>query len=102
METKQTQPLNVYVDHKLLLGQIAVNPNDGFDLGLMKEQYEVDIHFKDAEAIPPLKGQIILKNSCPAGIVLVSAKHWEILNRESRVLLAVKDRNLYIVSLKKA
>ncbi len=101
MEIKHTRGLNVYIDNGLAIGELAIHPNDGFDLGLINTQHHVSICNQTAAQgnnTSSFRGRILLKNSCRSGTLQVSQKQWEMMGKEKAVALLIKTNTVFIVS----
>lgn len=95
----------VYTNSRLSTGDLVIHPNDGFDLGLMHNRYPVDVHLKVHSLMPetdtlPVPGEIHLSNACRSGTLEVSQRQWEMMHKQEQVILAIKDKDIFIVSNK--
>lgn len=98
---KETGFLNVLSDRNFKEQQIIINPNDGFDLGLMTTEATVDMYVGDsldvlddpnAEKIP---SRIYQKNECRLGTVELSYKVVGKLGGARKVRLHLQDDSPY-------
>lgn len=95
---KQTAPLKVMFDARIHEHDLQINPNDGFDLGLMTSSYPVTIvgdsvNQNLAEAKDLGYGRIYLKNEV-ANNTLIMSKKWQArleLSRTGQVRLCYED-----------
>ena len=82
---KQSELLRVVSDFSLAETDVVINPNDGFDLGLMTTEHRVKTD--GAGRTGPVAGRIRLDNGCAAGTVVVNTKRWEDLKKPQRIRL---------------
>ncbi len=81
---------------------IIIHPNDGFDLGMMTLEYEVDIYWNADEqafaagSIKAEKGKIILKNQCPQGTINLSKKDVDKIKDAVYITLSYSEPNLLV------
>lgn len=77
---KRSAPLRVISDRHQDVADIHINPNDGFDLGLMTTQYPIMLELGATEeslgtgSIPALSGIIYLKNEVAHNTVILNSK----------------------------
>lgn len=75
MGAKETGNLKVLADFSFPEQRVVINPNDGFDLGLMMTEADLPLYLgSNEDGVTPLQGKIIQKNECTLGTVEVSSK----------------------------
>lgn len=78
MNIKETGYLNVLADFSFPENRIVINPNDGFDLGLMMTEAPVAVMYNENPATfegsssPRIPCTVIQKNECRTGTVELS------------------------------
>lgn len=82
MEKRETAALKVLSDFNAPEDIIVINPNDGFDIGLMMTEARVRLSFSQApdpaaEAAACIEGMIVQKNECRLGTVEISSRSLE-------------------------
>ncbi len=91
MSKKQTGELTVLTDQSYTEQELVINPNDGFDLGLMMTEATVDLEFNfDQDKIDPLTAMVIQKNECKPGTLELGNKSVSKLNGKTRVRLTIE------------
>ena len=102
MNKKQTGKLKVLSDQMLSEKELVINPNDGFDLGLMMTESTVELLFGDNldqpqsdPKYPPLQTQVIQKNECKLGTVELGPKSIQKLDVNSKVRLYLEEHGGY-------
>lgn len=99
---QQSAPLKAIGDASLPLESVVVNPNDGYDLGLMNTAHPVKLH---GTAYNPdgttengylLSGRLIQENNCTLGTVVFSTRLYTRLGKPALVRLNRDDANLTI------
>jgi len=101
---KTTGYLKVKGDFSQRQNTVIMHPNDGFDLGFMKQHYPVKL-FKNESTDPkkiafPEKGQsgyVFLDNDCTHGSIYLNKKFWELIGQPRRIKLVYKGENLYLL-----
>ncbi len=95
MEIKETSYLNVLADFSFPEDQIVINPNDGFDLGMMMTESHVAIVYNESPATIDgstslrIRGRVIQKNECRLGTVELSLKAMEKMGNPRKIRLHV-------------
>ncbi|MFW5694412.1 MAG: hypothetical protein ACOCYB_04540 [Alkalispirochaeta sp.] len=93
MSTKETSFLKVLADLSFPEKQIVINPNDGFDLGLMMTDATVEIYYDaspatwEGRSTHGIYGNIYQKNECALGTVELSGRAVEKMGSSKRVRL---------------
>jgi hypothetical protein len=93
MEVKETGYLKVLADLSFPEDRIVINPNDGYDLGLMMTEAQALIYYGESPATingavtDPITGTVIQKNECRLGTVELSTRSVEKLGTPTRVRL---------------
>ncbi|WP_028972795.1 hypothetical protein [Spirochaeta cellobiosiphila] len=102
---RRTSPLDIRLDTTLPQNKIVIHPNEGFDLGLMKDSYSIHIFtnmklqdFIDAEK-DCAEGSIDLLNECPHETVRVGSKLYNQMNQPDRALLVLQDEKILIATV---
>ena len=97
MNIKQTGELNVLYDQSFTEKELVINPNDGFDLGLMmtKATVELEFNFGSIKDKSPetLIAQINQKNECKVGTVELGSKSMNKLDGNTKVRLTLEDHD---------
>ena len=100
MNTKQTGELKVLTDQLLSEKEVVINPNDGFDLGLMITEATVELQFgnnsdqfQSNPKYPPLQAQLIQKNECRLGTVELGSKSIQKLDGNIRIRLYLEEQD---------
>lgn len=86
MDVKETGALKVLGDLTFPEARIVINPNDGYDLGLMMTEAPARFHYGN-EGAEPIDGIVEQKNECTLGTVELSRKAVEKLGTPKRVRL---------------
>ena len=99
---KSSETLTVHCDYRIPDNQITINPNDGYDLGLMTMEYTISIftnsnieEFKKG-AGNSTSGKIVLENECKSGTVVISNNHWKKMEMPKNVKLHYVDDKVLI------
>ncbi len=99
---KSTGELSVIGDFTMKEGVVNMNPNDGFDLGLMNTSYPVylylgitveELHAGNKDRI---QGTVNLKNECRPGTIEINLKSWEKIGKPKKVRLHYDDATLLV------
>ncbi|MFP4362851.1 MAG: hypothetical protein ACLFR1_03165 [Spirochaetia bacterium] len=99
---KHTGRLDIRTDVRFPINKVVIHPNDGYDLGLMNREYDVDLYFNaPLEAIKsnsgkPLNGTIHLENECKLGTLEISKKLWEQIENPKKAVLVYTPEKLII------
>jgi hypothetical protein len=97
MSTKQTGSLHVLTNLALSENQVVINPNDGFDLGLMMTEAAAELTFKvstnNSDGTPIIDAKIIQKNECKLGTVELGVKSMDNLKGITKVKLILEGGN---------
>ena len=100
---KCTGVLTVYADSTLGQYKLIINPNDGYDLGLLQRHNYVKIFPLGAdeqfaqdngEYVP---GQLNLENTCPNSSVQISPKYWKKIGKPKKLKLNYDNSRLLMV-----
>ena len=93
MSIKQTGALQILTDQSFTEQKLVINPNDGFDLGLMMTEATVELEFNfNQETTKPITAMVIQKNECNLGILELGNKNASKLNGNTKVKLTLKDQ----------
>lgn len=101
MDVKETGYLTVLADFSFPEARIVINPNDGFDLGLMMSEAAALFYYGESPATiehsdtAPIKGTIIQKNECTIGTVEISLKAVERMGTPKTVRLHLIPQDSY-------
>ena len=80
MEIYSTGALQVQATHAHPEELVIINPNDGFDIGLMETEAPVAIiplasmETLSLDPPPPISGRVLQQNECPSGVVKIGAR----------------------------
>jgi hypothetical protein len=89
MSKKQTGELCVLTNHSLNESEFIINPNDGFDLGLMMTEVDVILHIKNnSEQVQAI---IIQKNECKVGTLEIGSKSIQKFDGNEKVRLYLNE-----------
>jgi hypothetical protein len=91
----ETDPLHVLSDFSQNERHIVIHPNDGYDIGLMTSEYDVELAYS-AQGEAPVPGKIFLKNECRQGSVELSLKAAQRLGKPSQVRIGYADGRITI------
>jgi hypothetical protein len=102
---KRTTSLKVIGDVSIPVNRLVVNPNDGYDLGLMNSAHPVKLH--GCTNLPDgstnkgyiFDGQLVQQNDCNLGTVVISMKLLSQLGKPKSVLLSMEENRLSIVRI---
>ncbi len=78
--------------------ELVINPNDGFDLGLMMTETTVELLFASVpdrdedQHSPPLTARLFQKNDCKPGTIELSIKSTRKLNGKMNVRLSLEEK----------
>ncbi|TVR67877.1 MAG: hypothetical protein EA427_12115 [Spirochaetaceae bacterium] len=95
MEVKETGYLKVLADLSFPENRIVINPNDGYDLGLMMTEAQALFFYGESPAtlenprMEAVTGTVEQKNECALGTVELSMKSVEKLGTPKRVRLHI-------------
>ena len=88
--------------------RIVVNPNEGFELGVITSYRSVRIflaasasEFK-AGTGPQVKGLLMLESRCKPGTVELGTRSWERLGKPAAVVLVLDDDKLLVGAVRKS
>lgn len=101
MEIRETGFLKVLADYSFPEKQIVINPNDGFDLGLLMTESTVLLYVGGSidevinEDISPIHARLYQKNECRLGSVELSLKSVEKMGDPKRVRLHLIPQEPY-------
>ncbi len=99
-----TDVLTVYANSTLEQNKLIINPNDGYDLGLLSRHNYVKIFplgseeqfsQENGEYVP---GQLDLENSCQNSSVQVNPIYWEKMGKPKKLKLRYDNSKLLIVA----
>lgn len=78
--------------------ELVINPNDGFDLGLMMTETTVELLFAsepdrdDNQHSPTLTARLFQKNDCKPGTIELGIKSTRKLNGKMNVRLSLEEK----------
>ncbi len=93
MNIKQTGELKILTDQRLTEKEVVINPNDGFDLGLLMTEVNVEVYFEDNSE--QIQARVIQKNECKLGTVELNPKSIQKLEVNSKVRLYLEEQDDY-------
>jgi hypothetical protein len=94
MGQKETGRLKVLADYTFPEQRFVINPNDGFDLGLMMTEADLPFYLgAEDEHKDPIDGKIIQKNECTLGTVELSCKVSEKIGSPRHVTLQLLEED---------
>lgn len=100
---KQTSGLQPIGDIRMDANQIVINPNDGYDLGLMSTAYPIKLHtdvtldqFQNGEGYSG-DGKILQANECKLGTVELNAQFLKKIGKPSKLVLCYDDGRLLLL-----
>lgn len=94
---KTSQPMSVLVDVSLRDGTVQINPNDGFELGLMTTEYAGRLYVGPVSAVSDvpegscIPGTILLRNEVRPGTIELSSRTAGKLDGAKRAILTIAD-----------
>ena len=91
MNAKQTGELKILSSQLLSEKEVVINPNDGFDLGLMMTETNIELYLGDNPE--QIQAQIIQKNECTLGTVELGLKSIQKLEGISEVRLYLEEQD---------
>jgi len=93
MSIKQTGELQILTDQSFTEQELVINPNDGFDLGLMMTEATVELVFNfNKEISEPITAQLIQKNECKLGTLELGNKSASRLNGNTKIRLKIEEQ----------
>ena len=93
MSIKQTGELQILTDQSFTEQILVINPNDGFDLGLMMTEATVELEFNfNKEISEPITAQLIQKNECKLGTLELGNKSASRLNGNTKIRLKIEEQ----------
>jgi len=93
MNIKQTVALQILTDQSFTKQYLVINPNDGFDLGLMMTEATVKLVFNfNHEETEPITAHVIQKNECRLGTLELGNRSASKLNGSTKVRLTLEDQ----------
>lgn len=102
MNKKQTGELQVLTDQSFSEKKLVINPNDGFDLGLMVTEATVELLFTSSpgqvqsdQERSHLQAMLIQKNECQLGTIELGPKSIMKLNGNTKVRLYLEEQDGY-------
>ena len=102
MSAKQTGELKVLTDQLLSEKELVINPNDGFDLGIMMTEATVELIFgsnsdqaENNSKYPAIQAQLIQKNDCRLGTLELGSKSILKLDGNTIVRLFLEEQDDY-------
>lgn len=101
MGIRETGFLKVLADVSFNEKRVVINPNDGFDLGLMQTEATVLLYIgvspanADSTDVKPVYARIYLKNECKLGTVELASKSVDQMGKPARVRLHLVDNPEY-------
>jgi len=94
MSIKKTGALQILTDQSFTEQELVINPNDGFDLGLMMTEATVELEFNfNQEVTEPITALVIQKNECRLGTLELGNKSASKLNGSTRVMLTIEEQD---------
>jgi len=99
---KKTGALKVLKSSRVTTSEFSIHPNDGFDLGLMTTQYEIQVfHGVSLDEFTQGKGagtpaKLKLLNECPKESFEVHPKVWESLGSPKTVILIADGMRILV------
>ena len=92
MSKKQTGALQILTDQSFTEKELVINPNDGFDLGLMMTEATVELEFNFNKATTEsITATVIQKNECRLGTLELGNKNALKLDGNTKVRLTLKE-----------
>ncbi len=101
MDMRETGFLKVLADYSFPEQQVIINPNDGFDLGIMMTEATVLLFIGDSidtilkEDLSPIYARLYQKNECRVGSVELSLKSVEKMGEPKHVRLHLVPQDPY-------
>lgn len=93
MGTQETGRLRAKADTRTPEQEIIINPNDGFDIGLMMTEADVALILgKDPESRSNSPAKVIQKNECGLGTVELNGKVLEKIGSPRHVRLVLLNK----------
>jgi hypothetical protein len=93
------------VDTSLSTGEVVINPNDGYDIGVLSSTISVKIHGTVSDAEGNVRrgflfnGEIRQENECGLGTALIHNKFASQLGNPKSVRLFLEGSNLVIANM---
>ena len=102
---KSTGPLDPMGDVSIPFNRIVLNPNDGFDLGVMAPTTLVKIY--SSESIDAFEsgegyfadGQLLQENSCKIGTAIMGMRTLQSIHMPKQIRLHMVDNRLLVSPL---
>ena len=102
-DIRETGFLKVLADLSFPEKRVVINPNDGFDLGLMMSDTTVMLYYgkdpgtitEENDTTKPIYGNIYQKNECALGSVELSSRSVESLGNPKKVRLHLIENAPY-------
>ena len=101
---KRSELLKVIPDTGFAPGKLVMHPNEGYDLGLMRQSHDIEVCINQPlEAFskgscPHISGSLFLENECRHGVVEMSKKQWTEMGRPDQVLVVHNDGRILLLS----
>jgi hypothetical protein len=101
LDVRETGFLKILADYSFPENQIVINPNDGFDLGLLMTEVTVllstgdDIDLLQNEEAKSIHARLYQKNECTLGTVELSLKTVEKMGNPKKVRLHLLSHEPY-------
>ncbi len=101
-----TGKLQVRPSATMSASELAIHPNDGYDLKLMKVAYQFDVFANcSAEEFNHGSGSsvpatLFLRNECRQGSLEMSDGYWERIGKPKEVKLVCSDSRLLLLSIR--
>lgn len=105
---KRTGVLRVINDFSQRDDRVLINPNEGFELGVIKSFHPVRIFFGATAADfragtgRQLRGLLMLEAACKPGTVELGSRSWESIGRPTSAVLVLDEDRLLVGPVHKA
>ncbi len=98
---KQTATLKIGTDSGIGADRFVINPNDGFDLGLLTQEHELFLcsdadEFQRGEEPCGRPAFLQLSNDCPRGCLRMSVKAWKEMGMPDSCVVMQEGRRFYL------
>ncbi len=102
---KETGRLKVIGDVSIPMNRIIVNPNDGYDLGLLTSAHAIKIFGNAASPDGTtrdgylLDGQLLQENSCGLGTAIIGMKLVKLIGAPSVIRFSLEGNQLRLIPM---